>query len=307
MKEVGGVRPKVGYSFNPYKKFLRFIIVPESILSNPDLSHGAKLVYGILAQHAGEDGNAYPSVARIARILCLKPRRTRSILEELETYGLIRRIRRTTSSGPTSNAFEFLWHQSLDDYEGGAAAKNYRRGRHDSAPGLRQKSTAKENPDEEIKFKSNDLDCSPANRSLSDPQASVYKPASVCMEFSGLKQVLTKYMQGQAPPPSDIQVAKVMEAANGAREEDVIAHLKYLYRVRGYRPGTRCGPAVYSWFITVVRNHFEQVEHQREAGLPPVAYAEWEERNEVRMENLLSRADRDRMTEAIEIPPEFNG
>jgi hypothetical protein len=49
-----------------------------------------------------------------------------------------------------------------------------------------------------------------------------------------------------------------MDAAGGHSEDEVIACLRYLREERGLRPGTKRGPRHFSWFKTVVADHFAQ-------------------------------------------------
>ena len=55
----------------------------------------------------------------------------------------------------------------------------------------------------------------------------------------------------------------VMDAAGGATEPQVVACLRYLYRDRGLRPGTKHGPSDFSWFKTVVADYFAEL-HDRD-------------------------------------------
>jgi hypothetical protein len=85
-----------------------------------------------------------------------------------------------------------------------------------------------------------------------------------------------------------------MEAAGGASEEDVVRCLSYLKNDRGLLPGTRNGPRRFSWFKSVVADHFQQ-KRNREAVF--VLSNGSQPRDCVG----LSKAEFDAMTEAIEI------
>lgn len=67
-----------------------FARVPIGILSRPGLTDGAKLLYGLLARYAGQDGRCHPSQERLARDLCKSARQVRRLVAELEAAGLIR-------------------------------------------------------------------------------------------------------------------------------------------------------------------------------------------------------------------------
>jgi hypothetical protein len=61
--------------------------------------------------------------------------------------------------------------------------------------------------------------------------------------------------------PRDRHVVDVMDAAGGA-EEQVIQCLRYLYNECGLQPSTKRGPRHFSWFKTVVADHFWQKREQ---------------------------------------------
>ena len=44
----------VGQPFNPYKLFVG-IFIPEALVINPEVSPGAKLIFGQLARYAGSE------------------------------------------------------------------------------------------------------------------------------------------------------------------------------------------------------------------------------------------------------------
>jgi len=144
-----------------------------------------------------------------------------------------------------------------------------------------------------------DLDCAPTNRTKRDSSPRVIDAPSRIKQFPQLKEVLRRYFRepGQEDlVPSGRLVADVMDAA-GASEEEVIGALKYLYEVRGLKPGTRNGPRHWSWFKAVVADYFTQ-KRAREDSANPCGFAEWEARNDYR----LDQAQFDTMLEAIELP-----
>lgn len=98
----------VGKRFNPYRRFSRFSVLPDGLVAYPGLSFGAKVLWGKIAQYAGKDGRAYPSVATLASAIGLKERHTQNLLLELKREGFIE-----TSRGPGANSYYFLLHPCL--------------------------------------------------------------------------------------------------------------------------------------------------------------------------------------------------
>ncbi len=100
----------VGKRFNPYRRSIRFSVIPSGLMENPDLSPSAKLLWGKLAQYAGKDGRAYPSIAKLAADIGLKERQTQNLIRELKKKEFIE-----VSRGPRSNSYFFLLHPCLVD------------------------------------------------------------------------------------------------------------------------------------------------------------------------------------------------
>lgn len=98
----------IGERFIPYKQFRRVSIIPNTLTCYTGLSHGAKLLWAILAQHAGEDGHAFPAVGTLAKEVGLKKRQTQILLSELKTKGFIE-----SESGLRTNVYYFLMHPAL--------------------------------------------------------------------------------------------------------------------------------------------------------------------------------------------------
>jgi hypothetical protein len=89
---------------------------------------------------------------------------------------------------------------------------------------------------------------------------------------------------GETIYPKDRQVVDVLDAAEGATEEEVIQCLQYLYNERGLKPGTLHGPRSFAWFKTVVGDYFTK-KREREGAANPCGYHEWEDRNATRLYN----------------------
>ena len=106
-------------------------------------------------------------------------------------------------------------------------------------------------------------------------------------------------MQGEGEEriyPRDRHVVEVMDAAQGATEHEVTDCLQYLRQERGLKPGTRSGPRHFSWFPTVVGDHFRQKREREEAANPTGSSGSV---GGVRGDEL-SKTDFNAMTEAIE-------
>jgi hypothetical protein len=104
-ESVSRVTLKAGDVFNPYKMFL-FAPIPDAIMLDPELSFGAKCLYGVLARHAGENGLCFPSEATLQLELGLgSERQVRRLVKELKDHHLI------DKSGP--HHYVFIWQDQL--------------------------------------------------------------------------------------------------------------------------------------------------------------------------------------------------
>ncbi|MCS7261048.1 MAG: helix-turn-helix domain-containing protein [Anaerolineae bacterium] len=97
---------KPGEPFNPRKMFVG-VFIPDALLSEPRLSMGAKLMFGVLAKLAGENGYCWPSQSALARACGCSDREVRNRLAELCRFGLLRVSRRGNGR---SNSYQFIWH-----------------------------------------------------------------------------------------------------------------------------------------------------------------------------------------------------
>jgi hypothetical protein len=101
-------QPKPGEPFRTWRAFTEFFRIPCGLAEATGISARAKLAYGCLVNHAGEDGNCFVSVGKIAaEIGGIDPRQARACLEELERAKL---IRREFHDGTTSTIV-FLWSE----------------------------------------------------------------------------------------------------------------------------------------------------------------------------------------------------
>lgn len=128
-----------------------------------------------------------------------------------------------------------------------------------------------------------DIDCLTTHHQTRDaPSGERFRRPSEIRQYPSLREVLRECFREEGQEdiyPSDRTVVDVMNAAGGAREQEVIAALRYLQRERGLLPGTRNGPRHWSWFPTVVGDYFSR-KREREESANPCGHSEWEGRNE---------------------------
>ena len=93
--------------------------------------------------------------------------------------------------------------------------------------------------------------------------------------------------------PSYRVVVDIVDATEGASEDEIINCLNYLRNERGLRPGSKNGPQHFSWFKTVVADYFVK-KRNREFVINPARGA-----HKPSNSSGLSRLEFDRMTEAF--------
>ena len=96
---------------NPWRMFTG-AMVPNWLLSRPEISHGAKLTYARLAQHAGKEGRCFPKQDTLADELGTSERSVRDYLRELAKARLVKMVRRGLAK---SNLYFFLDHPWIQD------------------------------------------------------------------------------------------------------------------------------------------------------------------------------------------------
>ena len=258
MEDAGVTNMQIGQPFNPLRLF-HGVFIPEGLVRAKGISPGAKLAYGRLARYAGQNGNCYPSVDSLAAEIDVGERQAQKCLANLERAKLIRRVRRFSGSGQTSNSFEFLWHGVFAD------GVNHRwvEGVNDNSPRAVNESSPKESQSEESHSEEShagDLDYPPTNRKRRDSRLELSSRAG-CKQYPRLQEALTDYMAAPGDEriyPSLRLVVDIMDAAGGRSEDEVIACLRYLHEERGLCPGTKRGPRHFSWFKTVAADYFAQ-------------------------------------------------
>jgi hypothetical protein len=286
-----------GEAFNPYRMFTG-LFIPEALAQSDLISAGAKLAWGRLARYAGEGGQCHPSVKTLGTEIGIGERQTQKYLRELERKKLIRRVRRFSGRAQTSNTFEFLWHgvfeKGVNDRSGEGVNDDSLRGVNDRSP--KESQIEESHSEESQKHRLRLSGCESKKTRFATGRL-----ASCCKQYPQLRQVLADYMQGDSGQervyPRERHVVDVMNAAQGATEEEVIECLRYLRQERGLKPGTRSGPRHFSWFPTVVGDYFRQKRERQEAGNPAGSSGS---RGPIQGGGL-DKAVFDSMTEAIEI------
>ncbi len=99
----------MGQTYNPWRRFKQVLVIPASLAARADLTHGAKLGFGLLIRFAGKDGHCWPSQANLARSLGVSYAQVRRYLDELAAAKLIRLKARPG----TTPEYEFLDHPML--------------------------------------------------------------------------------------------------------------------------------------------------------------------------------------------------
>lgn len=89
---------------------------PNWMYRDSTVSAHALLVYGALASHSGP-GGIHPSQATIAAEARCSERQVRNALNELETLGVVERVRRKNSRGRATNGYELRPHGRLREDE----------------------------------------------------------------------------------------------------------------------------------------------------------------------------------------------
>ncbi len=106
---------KVGERFNPFRMFTG-AFVPESLCRYRGVSSGAKLVYARLYRFAGERGECFPSVPKVAEEIGVGETQARVYLDELIESKLIEK----EGSPGHVNTYFFVWHECYDGVDGEA-------------------------------------------------------------------------------------------------------------------------------------------------------------------------------------------
>lgn len=107
---------QVGDKFNPWGLF-NGMFIPNCIARDKNLTSTAKLCWGRLAQYGGRGGIAWPSQEVLAEEVGVGVRQIARLIEELEDYGLIARIKPTGADklAHKTDRYVFLWHKLYEE------------------------------------------------------------------------------------------------------------------------------------------------------------------------------------------------
>ena len=100
---------QVGELYNP-KGVFAGVWIPDSLVRCPDLSLGAKVAFGRLCWHIGENGQVFPSQPTLAEEIGVSLRSVEEYLRELELFGLIKKQR-----AGRITYYHFPWHSLLEE------------------------------------------------------------------------------------------------------------------------------------------------------------------------------------------------
>jgi hypothetical protein len=104
---------KCGQPFRPHKLFKRYVILPECLMHRTDLSAGAKMVWARIAKYLGASGDAYPSIATLAREVGMNKRTVQRHVQELVVAKLLRVQPRKTKGLNKPNLYYLLWQNGM--------------------------------------------------------------------------------------------------------------------------------------------------------------------------------------------------
>lgn len=113
-------RPKIGDPYSPHRRFL-CAPVPLALMKSPNLSAGAKLLFGRLALHAGKELYCYPGLDTLADELGVSDDTIGRWMAELIGNKFIKRKR----CGPGRNAeCIFIWNPELGGSDDSTETRN---------------------------------------------------------------------------------------------------------------------------------------------------------------------------------------
>lgn len=115
--------PRVGERFNPYRTFTGNFVsdafVPDAISKYRNLPPGSKLVYARLCRYAGEHGEAYPAIPKVAEDVGMSERQCWRYLKHL----VDQRFLEVESRDGHSSVYSFLWHPCFEGDTGSGRPK----------------------------------------------------------------------------------------------------------------------------------------------------------------------------------------
>jgi hypothetical protein len=262
-------REAIGERFVPWRRFKTYYLIPDPVMA-ADISPGAKLCWGVLARFAGKDGRCFPTMQTIGRQIGVSERQAKSYIAELTRE---RYIVRTRGGSRRSNQYSFLWHSTFEVADGQDASQQ----------------TGKILPTEESHTKEelHDLDYLPMNRKMRDS-----RPASTFtdldQEWKGISDLVEGLLE---ETPTQSCLGRIVSATPNKTDAEAVEAVQEAI-LRGYGKNGKKGPRSGSWFVSVVRNYWE--DRERRAMPPPAS-------------NGGERADFNRMVAAIELPDAESG
>ncbi len=108
------ISSRVGQRFNPYRLFCG-IHIPNVVCRSTKLTPTAKLVYGRLAQYAGENGRCFPAIKTLAVEIAASPRAVISAIQQLEREGFVKKQATGHRDRRRTNTYHFLWHDIFEN------------------------------------------------------------------------------------------------------------------------------------------------------------------------------------------------
>lgn len=96
-------------TFNPYKAFEMYIVIPEVVYQNKDLTDTEILCYGAMLKFAGKNDECFPKIKTIAGTLKKPEPSIKRAINNLVKKGLLKKER----VGSTKYVYKFLIHKSI--------------------------------------------------------------------------------------------------------------------------------------------------------------------------------------------------
>lgn len=103
-----GKKMEKGNYYSPYDVFVG-VFIPNVVLEDGGLTMGARLLFGVLCQYAGKNGECFPLQKTIAEKLSISKRQAMRYVQELKEGGYIEVSRQGLGK---SNIYRFLWKKS---------------------------------------------------------------------------------------------------------------------------------------------------------------------------------------------------
>lgn len=105
-----------GKRFNPFGMF-NIIGIPKAIARNTSLTSSAKILWGVLNSHCGEDGLVYPSRDVLAVEMGMSVATVKLCIKELVEMGLIEVIPPTGDERlrHLNNKYAFIWQEWMEE------------------------------------------------------------------------------------------------------------------------------------------------------------------------------------------------